>query len=101
MKFLTIYVFVFIPFCFAFYLIFGDRGITFLNSPIDVIVTTFRMILVDDYPFSEMYEKDPVMTVILVFSHLFISAICFINLMVALLSDSFQRVYSEISKLEL
>ena len=58
-----------------------------------MVFTVYRMIMVDNYPLDQMMEKDPVMTILLVGSHLFVSAICFINLMIALLSDGFQRVY--------
>lgn len=91
--FMIIYIVIFIPFCLAFYIMFGEKGIETMTSPYELVFTCFRMIMVDDYNFDGMYEKDPVMAYLLVALHLFVSAVLMINLMIALLSDSFQRVY--------
>ena len=53
----------------------------------------FRLMLVDEWPIDDMMEESKVMTYILVGSYLAIVAILFINLYIALLSDTFQRIY--------
>ncbi|KAK3576791.1 hypothetical protein CHS0354_002574 [Potamilus streckersoni] len=59
----------------------------------DALFSMFRMTLVDGYDYDTMKEVDYVMSNILVGSWLFISAILVLNLFIALLSDTFQRVY--------
>ena len=56
-------------------------------------MTIFRMWVVDEYPFDDMWEQDFVMCYILVALNILITAVIFMNLMIALLSDSFQRIY--------
>ncbi|XP_074640320.1 uncharacterized protein LOC141898368 [Tubulanus polymorphus] len=59
----------------------------------ELLFSVFRMTLVDEYPWQEIYEVDPVMATILVVTWLAISAILCINIFIAMLSDTFQRVY--------
>merc|ERR1739848_373229 len=51
------------------------------------------MWVVDEYPFDDMWTQDFVMCYILVFLNILVTAVIFMNLMIALLSDSFQRIY--------
>ena len=52
-----------------------------------------RITLVDDYDFNNMILIDPIMSRILCGSFLTFSAILLLNMLIALLSDTFQRVY--------
>ncbi|CAK8679226.1 unnamed protein product [Clavelina lepadiformis] len=58
-----------------------------------MLFSLYRITLVDDYQFDEMRAFDVVMAYILIGTFLGISAILCINLFIALLSDTFQRVY--------
>ena len=49
--------------------------------------------LVDEWPIDDMMEQSKGMTYLLVGSYLALVAILFINLYIALLSDTFQRIY--------
>lgn len=91
--FLCIYSVVFIPTVLALWIMFGEDNIQNLDTIFRLIFTTFRLILVDEYPLDDMVERDEGMTYILVGFHFLMSSIIAINLMIALLSDSFQRVY--------
>ena len=53
----------------------------------------FRLMLVDEWPYDDMMEESKLMTYLLVGSYLALVAILFINLYIALLSDTFQRIY--------
>jgi len=51
------------------------------------------MTLIDEYPYNAMRQEDEVMALILVVTFLFITAVVGLNLFIALLSNTFQRVY--------
>ena len=53
----------------------------------------YRLILVDEWPYDAMMETNKVVTYILVGSYLMFCAILLLNLFIALLSDTFQRIY--------
>ena len=53
----------------------------------------FRLILVDEWPMDDMMDVSKGMTYVLVGSYMALVAILFINLYIALLSDTFQRIY--------
>ncbi|XP_033737812.1 transient receptor potential cation channel subfamily V member 2-like [Pecten maximus] len=100
----------FLPFVCAYWMIFGGERVTYdtryhdnntteyvnvegFTRFGDVFFSLFRITLVDDYDYQTMKSVDPIMTDILVGSWLTVSAIVCLNLFIALLSDSFQRVY--------
>ena len=51
------------------------------------------MTVVDDYNFTGLYDADPTMARILCSSYIAFASIVILNLLIALLSDTFQRVY--------
>ncbi|MEE6463151.1 hypothetical protein FKM82_005801, partial [Ascaphus truei] len=89
-KFLFLYGEFYIPYACAFWIIFGGQ-VDNMNSIPQLMFTIFRITLVDDYKFDDLYAVDPVMAYILCGTFLGISAILCINLLVALLADTFQR----------
>ncbi|XP_067888781.1 uncharacterized protein [Heterodontus francisci] len=92
LKFLFLYGEFYIPFACAFWIIFGGLVSNMTTLP-QMMFTVFRITLVDDYGFEDMYAKDPVMAYFLCGTFLGVSSILCINLLIALLSDTFQRVY--------
>uniref|UniRef100_A0A8C5N5B2 Ion transport domain-containing protein n=1 Tax=Leptobrachium leishanense TaxID=445787 RepID=A0A8C5N5B2_9ANUR len=91
-KFLFLYGEFYVPYACAFWIIFGGQ-VDNMSSVPQMLFTIFRITLVDDYNFPDMYGVDPVMAYILCGTFLGVSAILCINLLIALLSDTFQRVY--------
>ena len=85
--------FVYLPFCFSFWIVYGGKNITEFQTFDILMMTTFRMWVVDEYPFDGMWEQDFVMSYILVTFNILVTAVIFMNLMIALLSDSFQRIF--------
>ncbi|XP_056378709.1 uncharacterized protein LOC130274414 isoform X2 [Hyla sarda] len=92
LKFLFLYGEFYIPYACAFWIIFGGLVSNMATVP-QMLFTVFRITLVDDYNFGDMYAVDPVMAYILCGTFLGVSSILCINLLIALLADTFQRVY--------
>ncbi|KAM4688899.1 uncharacterized protein O3C94_006999 [Discoglossus pictus] len=92
LKFLFLYGEFYVPYACAFWIIFGGQ-VDNMSSVPQMMFTIFRITLVDDYNFDAMYAVDPVMAYILCGTFLGVSAILCINLLIALLADTFQRVY--------
>ncbi|XP_078318077.1 uncharacterized protein LOC111118347 isoform X2 [Crassostrea virginica] len=103
LRFAFLYLEFYLPFVCAFWMIFGgskkdyntseEVSISGYGSFYDVFYSLFRLTLVDDYDFDSMEKVDPIMAKILVGSWLGLSAVLCLNLFIALLSDTFQRVY--------
>ncbi|KAL5020929.1 hypothetical protein ScPMuIL_000084 [Solemya velum] len=102
-KFLFLYLEFFLPYVCAFWMIFGGTKLIYENSNTasvsgfgnfgEVFFTLFRLTLVDDYDFDNMQLVDSFMAYLLVGTWLALSAILCLNLFIALLSETFQRVY--------
>ncbi|CAD5123450.1 DgyrCDS11796 [Dimorphilus gyrociliatus] len=109
-KFVFVYLVFFCPYVFAFWMIFGaskrpEKNINEIHlnrtkssvsgmKTFDMLIfTLFRITLVDDYDFDGMIGIDKFMTFLLLGSWLALSAIIMLNLIIALMSDTFQRVY--------
>eukprot|EP00062_Callorhinchus_milii_P017712 gi/632970450/ref/XP_007901656.1/ PREDICTED: transient receptor potential channel pyrexia-like [Callorhinchus milii] len=92
LKFLFLYGEFFVPYACAFWIIFGGLVPNMTTVP-QMLFTIFRITLVDDYGFDDMYGQDSVMAYFLCGTFLGLSSILCINLLIALLSDTFQRVY--------
>ncbi|OAF72092.1 hypothetical protein A3Q56_00136 [Intoshia linei] len=110
-RFMYLYMQFFIPYACAFWMIFG--GVKVLeehvyNTPIlknqtvelngwknpaILMWTLFRITLVDEYNYDALSSVDSAMAAVMVISWIVISSIIFLNLFIALMSDSFQRVY--------
>ncbi|XP_033645157.1 uncharacterized protein LOC117304686 isoform X3 [Asterias rubens] len=93
-KFGFLYLEFYIPYACAFWMIFGNNeGIPSMQTVDSLLFSLFRITLVDEYDYEGMHGYDTVMAYILVSTFLFLSALLCINLLIALLSDTFQRVY--------
>ncbi|XP_052264627.1 transient receptor potential cation channel subfamily A member 1-like isoform X2 [Dreissena polymorpha] len=108
-KFAFLYFEFYIPYLCAFWMIFGgtkrpmtDSGETLKAENVTVtgmgtfdsaMFLMWRMTLVDDYAYDQMLTVDSIMAPILVGTWLFLSAVVCLNLLIALFSDTFQRVY--------
>lgn len=91
-----LYVVFYIPYASAFWIIFGGispKPVPGYSNVFDLLVYIFRMTVVDDYHFLLLYDADPTMARILCSSYIAFASIVILNLLIALLSDTFQRVY--------
>lgn len=91
-----LYVVFYIPYAAAFWILFGGispNPVRGYSNVFDLFVYIFRMTVVDDYNFTDLYAADPTMARILCSSYIAFASIVILNLLIALLSDTFQRVY--------
>ncbi|XP_053393911.1 uncharacterized protein LOC123525348 isoform X2 [Mercenaria mercenaria] len=108
LKFAFLYFEFYIPYLCAFWMIFGGNKYPegsagnpnrtevsvdgFVNFN-EAMFSLWRMTLVDEYAYEGMKNIDSIMADILVGTWLFLSAVLCLNLLIALFSDTFQRVY--------
>ncbi|XP_010894562.1 transient receptor potential cation channel subfamily V member 5 isoform X2 [Esox lucius] len=94
LRFLFLYAEIFIPYACAFWIIFGGQAsIPSMRTVPQLLYSLYRITLVDEYEFNAMVEVDSIMAHFLCGTFLALSSILCVNLMIALLSDTFQRVY--------
>ncbi|KAI1894449.1 hypothetical protein AGOR_G00115930 [Albula goreensis] len=95
LRFLFLYIEIFIPYACAFWMIFGDNpAVPSMQTVPKLLYSLYRLTLVDEYEFDAMVEVDSIMAHLLCGTFLALSAVLCVNLMIALLSDTFQRVYN-------
>ena len=86
----------YIPYAAAFWMLFGDRSgqpIKGYDNVGHLVYTVIRYPLVDNYNFEDLEKEYPIMSRVLCGSFLILAAIVLMNLYIALLSNTFQRVY--------
>ncbi|KAG5831550.1 hypothetical protein ANANG_G00304870 [Anguilla anguilla] len=94
LRFLFLYAEFFIPYACAFWIIFGGTpAVPSMQTVPKLLYSLYRLTLVDDYEFDAMVDVDSVMAHLLCGTFLALSAILCINLLIAVMSDTFQRVY--------
>eukprot|EP00795_Rhopilema_esculentum_P015771 gene15771-7069_t len=94
-KFLFLFIEVFVPYCCAFWIIFGEKAETEFYHFNDLAYQVFMMTLVADYEYSQLTTQDKLLAEILVGSYLAIAGVVCLNLYIALMSETFSRVWSE------
>ena len=95
-KWLLVILMFYIPYGAAFWIMFGPQAQTPVlgyNGVTSLIYTIIRIPLLDDYNFDELDKAAPYMARVLCGSFIIIAAIVLMNLYIALLSNTFQRVY--------
>ncbi|MBN3320295.1 PYX protein, partial [Atractosteus spatula] len=93
-RFLFLYAEFYVPYACAFWIIFGGTAtIPSMETVPKLLYSLYRITLVDDYEFEAMVNVDPIMAYLLCGTFLGLSAILCVNLLIALLSETFQRVY--------
>uniref|UniRef100_UPI00398F8263 uncharacterized protein n=1 Tax=Pristiophorus japonicus TaxID=55135 RepID=UPI00398F8263 len=90
-KFLFIYTQFFIPYAFAYYLIFGGfNELSEFNTLSSCLFTTFRISVIDHYNYNAMLEHDALMTYVLVGTFIGLEAVLAVNLLIAMLIHTFR-----------
>ncbi|XP_030838679.1 transient receptor potential cation channel subfamily A member 1 isoform X3 [Strongylocentrotus purpuratus] len=94
-TFLYLYGNFYIPYACAFWMTYGGNNGTIpsMQTVDQLMYSLFRITLVDEYDYDGMRQENVWMTYILLVTFLMISAILCINLLIAMLSNTFQRVY--------
>ncbi|XP_063047327.1 transient receptor potential channel pyrexia [Engraulis encrasicolus] len=94
LRFLFLYAEIYIPYACAFWIIFGGTAaVPSMQTVPKLLYSLYRITLVDEYEFDAMVAVDSIMAHLLCGTFLALSAVLCVNLMIALLSDTFQRVY--------
>lgn len=94
LRFLFLYLEIYIPYACSFWIIFGGTAtVAGMETVGDLLFTLYRMTLVDEYDYASMNALDPVMAPLLCGSFLAASSILCVNLLIAMVTDTFQRVH--------
>ncbi|EDO49167.1 predicted protein, partial [Nematostella vectensis] len=96
LKFFFLFVVFYIPYAASFWMVFSSHNISGYSTIADLLFSMFRMTVVDDYNYDELSKAEPIMSKILCGTYLAFSAIICLNLFIALMSDTFQRVYDNV-----
>eukprot|EP00118_Oscarella_pearsei_P013731 m.112623 g.112623 ORF g.112623 m.112623 type:complete len:838 (+) comp37445_c0_seq1:51-2564(+) len=92
-RFVFVYVVIFVPYAASFWVFFGNRSVPGFYNVSMALFSLYRITLVDEYAYDEMKKEDSIMADILVGTFLALAAVVGLNLFIALMSDTFQRVY--------
>nr|XP_046258870.1 uncharacterized protein si:ch73-193i2.2 isoform X2 [Scatophagus argus] len=94
MCFLFLYAEIFIPYACSFWIMFGgSSSVPSMQSVSGLLYSLYRITLVDEYEYAAMKKVDDVMAPLLCGTFLAASSILCVNLLIALLTDTFQRVH--------
>ncbi|XP_030298127.1 transient receptor potential channel pyrexia [Sparus aurata] len=94
MCFLFLYAEIFIPYACSFWIIFGgSSSVPSMQSVSGLLYSLYRITLVDEYEYAAMVAVDDVMAPVLCGTFLAASSILCVNMLIALLTDTFQRVH--------
>jgi len=104
LKFLFVYFLLFVPYVCAFWIIFGgssnaaimkkaSQPTTSWEKFNDLVYTVSQITVVGDFAFDSITAVDRLTAQLLVGTFIALSGIVMINLFIALMSDTFQRVY--------
>jgi len=100
-KIAFVYFVLYIPASCVFFQFWGKSGIKAYNDIPSVFFTVFRMIVVDDYAYEDILNWgteqgiDQSWTHLVISYWLLVSSIILLNLFIALMSDTFQRIYDK------
>ncbi|XP_024660551.1 uncharacterized protein LOC101484410 isoform X2 [Maylandia zebra] len=95
MRFLFLYAEIFIPYACSFWIMFGGMAsVPSMQSVLGLLYSLYRITLVDEYEYAAMVAVDDVMAPVLCGTFLAASSILCVNLLIALLTDTFQRVHN-------
>ena len=96
LKWSFVFAAIYIPYTASFWILFGGRA----ENPVEgydtvgkLLFTILKLTLVDDFNFPALAKAAPITARILCGSFLFIAVIVLLNLFIALMSDTFQRVH--------
>ena len=96
LKFCFLFFVFYIPYAASFWMVFGRHDVVGYSRAEDLLFSMFRMTVVDDYNYDGLVTADSVMSKILCGTYIGFSAIICLNLFIALMSDTFQRVYDNV-----
>ena len=93
MRFGFLFLEFYIPYGVAFWVIFGTQSVSGYASVWELCYNLLQISVVGDYGFDNLEKSDKIMARLLCGTYIVFSGIVCLNLFIALLSDTFQRVY--------
>ena len=94
LKILFLAAHIFIPYMASFWINFGLSEVDgYSMKDLELFYNIFQMTIVGDYSYDNIAANDKIMAQLLCTSYIFLSGIICLNLFIALMSNTFQRVY--------
>ena len=87
---------IYIPYAASFWMVFGGvnpKPVDGYETVSELLFNVFRMTVVDQYNYDGLARRDANMAKLLCGSYIALSAVIILNILIALLSHTFQRVY--------
>ena len=95
-RFAVLYFIFYIPYAAALWVSFGKESVTGYSNIEDLAYNLLQITVVGDFGFSDLASKHGRMARFLCGTYIVVSGIVCLNLFIALLSDTFQRVYDNV-----
>ena len=96
LKFGFLFFIFYIPYAASFWMVFNQQGVKGYSDITDLLFSMFRMTIVDEYNYEDLSQSKPVMAKVLCGTYIAASGVVCLNLFIALMSDTFQRVYDNV-----
>lgn len=96
LKWAVLFFIIYIPYSASFWMVFGGVSPTPVEgygTVSELLFNVFRMTVVDQYNFRGLAAQDATMAKLLCGTYIALSAVIILNILIALLSHTFQRVY--------
>ena len=96
LKWAVLFFIIYIPYSASFWMVFGGVSPTPVEgygTVSELLFNVFRMTVVDQYNFHGLSQQDATMAKLLCGTYIALSAVIILNILIALLSHTFQRVY--------
>lgn len=96
LKWAVLFFIIYIPYSASFWMVFGGVSPTPVKgygTVSELLFNVFRMTVVDQYNFHGLADQDATMAKLLCGTYIALSAVIILNILIALLSHTFQRVY--------
>lgn len=96
LKWAVLFFIIYIPYSASFWMVFGGVSPTPVEgygTVSELLFNVFRMTVVDQYNFRGLADQDATMAKLLCGTYIALSAVIILNILIALLSHTFQRVY--------
>lgn len=96
LKFGFLFFTFYIPYAASFWMVFSGHQVEGYSDITDLLYSMFRMTVVDEYNYDGLEQVKPMMAKVLCGTYIAISGVICLNLFIALMSDTFQRVYDNV-----
>ena len=95
-RFAVLFFIFYIPYAAALWVLFGKESVTGYSNFEDLAYNLLQITVVGDFGFTDLASKHGRMARLLCGTYIVVSGIVCLNLFIALLSDTFQRVYDNV-----